>query len=64
MPRMWSASRCVKGGDIVYHWGVAVQGKCPFKRPAQMLLGPAAVVSDHDVEGPNIVCVRVRSQAT
>ena len=31
--------------------GVAVQGKCPFKRPASMSLGQAAMVSDDDVAG-------------
>ena len=32
--------------------GVAVQDKCPFKWPAEMSLGYAAMVSDEDVVGP------------
>ena len=31
---------------------VAVQDKCPFKWPAEMSLGNAAMVSDEDVVGP------------
>ena len=44
--------RCVKGGEKVYHCGVAVQDKCPFKWLAEMSLGYAAMVSDEDVVGP------------
>ena len=42
----------VKGGEKVDHCGVAVQDKCPFKWPAEMSLGYAAMVSDEDVVGP------------
>ena len=42
----------VKGGEKVGHCGVAVQDKCPFKWPAEMSLGYAAMVSDEDVVGP------------
>ncbi len=42
----------VKGGEKVYHCGVAVQDKCPFKWLAEMSLGYAAMVSDEDVVGP------------
>ncbi len=34
------------------HRCVEVQGKCPFKWPAEMSLGYAAIVSDEDVVGP------------
>ena len=34
------------------HQGVAVQGKCPFKWPAEMSLGYAVMVSDDDGVGP------------
>ena len=34
------------------NWGVAVQGKCPFKWPAEMSLGYAVMVSDDDGVGP------------
>ena len=30
---------CVKGGEISYHVGVEVQGKCPVKCSAKMSLG-------------------------
>ena len=46
----------VKGGEKVYHCGVAVQDKCPFKWPAEMSLGQVAMVSDDDVEGPSQAC--------
>ena len=46
----------VKGGEISYHVGVAVQDKCPVKWPAEMSLGQAAIVSDDDVEGPSQAC--------
>ena len=42
----------VKGGDIVYHRGVAVQGKCPSMWPAKMSLDYAVMVSDDDSVGP------------
>ena len=37
---------------MLAHRGVAVQDKCPFKWPAEMSLGYAAMVSDEDVVGP------------
>ena len=46
----------VKGGVILRTRGVAVQDKCPFKWPAEMSLGQAAMVSDDDVEGPSQAC--------
>ena len=38
----------VKGVAKTCQWGVAVQGKCPFKWPAEMSLGYAVMVSDDD----------------
>ena len=46
------AATLVKGGVKTYQRGVAVQDKCPFKWPAEMSLGYAAMVSDEDVVGP------------